>query len=313
MYASLPAEIPPWVPLCAAFWLLASTWLGWQRGPVRQAASLSGLALGAAAGFGLGPVIAPVVPTFGFPQFLRPVFGGCLLGITIWGAISIFSSIVFRKTEEQGWGMIRMVYGLSGAALGLLSGLVVLGIGAVGVRSAGSFAEGVQKADRPAARTNTRSRAATEEHPLNILKKAIDNSTVAPVLNALDPLPRSLYARLEKTGEVFASPSARQRLMSDPAMNMLAKNPKLIALMNEGPLQEALRSGDLAAILRNPKVQAAASDTQLLTLLRTMDLDALLERATAEPTSGGLPQKGTHPSNPSVTKPVHVQSLNAKP
>lgn len=313
MYARLPAEIPPWVPLCAAFWLLANTWLGWQRGPVRQAASLLGLALGSAAGFWLGPAIAPVVPTFGFPQFLRPVFGGCLLGLAVWGAISILSSIVFRRTGEQGWGMIRMVYGLSGAALGLLSGLVVLGVGAIAVRSAGSFADGVQKADHPNTRGNPRPRAATDDHPLSILKKAIEDSPAAPVLNALDPLPGNLYARLEKAGEVFASPSAKLRLMSDPAMSGIAKNPKLIALMNDGPLQEALRSGDLAAILRNPKVQAAASDTQLLTLLRTMDLDAILEKATAEPISGGLPQKGGHPSNPSVAKPIRVQSPNAKP
>ena len=280
---------------------------------MRQAASLAGIALGAAAGFWLGPAIAPIVPTFGFPQFLRPVFGGCLLGLAIWTAISILSSIIFRKTEEQGWGMIRLVYGLTGAGLGLLSGLLVLGLGALAVRSSGSFAEGVRKAGISAARGNPRSPAVQEEHPMSLLKRAIEESPAAQVLNALDPLSGKTYSRLERAGEMLASPQARKRLMSDPAMDVLSKNPKLIALMSDPSLQEALTSGDLGAILKNSRVQAAAADTQLLTLLRTLDLDAILERATAEPIQGGSLPKAATPSHPSAGTPDHSQSRRAKP
>ena len=274
---------------------------------------MSGIILGAAAGFWLGPAIAPVVPTFGFPQFLRPVFGGCLLGLAIWAGVSTLSSIIFRKTEEQGWGMVRLVYGLSGAVLGLLSGLVVLGIGAFAVKSSGSFAEGVQRAGLMNARGNARPVAAPEEHPMSLLKRTIEESPLSQVLNAVDPIPVKIYSRLEKVGETLASPQARQRLMSDPAMEVLSKNPKLIALMNDLPLQEALRSSDLGALLKNPRVQAAAADTQLLTLLRTLDLDAILERATAEPVHGGPLPKTSAPAHPSAGTPVPSQSRRAKP
>jgi len=280
---------------------------------VRQAASLAGIALGAAAGFWLGPAIAPIVPTFGFPQFLRPVFGGCLLGLAIWAAISILSSIIFRKTEEQGWGMVRLVYGLSGAGLGLLSGLLVLGLGALAVKSSGSFAEGVRKAGISASRGKLRPNALPDEHPTSLLKRAIEESPAAQVLNALDPLSGKIYSRLEKAGEMIASPQARQKLMGDPAMEVLSKNAKLIALMSDPSLQEALNSGDLGAILKNSRVQAAAADTQLLTLLRTLDIDAILARATAEPIQGGPLPKAATPSRPSAGAPDHSQSRRAKP
>ncbi len=304
MTPTLPDAIPSWVPVCAGVWLLASTWRGWQRGLVRQAASLLGLAAAAVVGFWAGPILAPIVPAFGFPNFLRPILGGCAAGLVVWTGVNLVSSIVFRRTEDQSFGFIRLIYGMSGAVLGLLSGVALLGLAAWGVRFFGSFAEGLTKGETTALHARGKPATTTEPPALVAIKKVIEDSSVGVLLGRLDPLPPNLYPRMQKLGQVFTNPAAKERFLTDPEMESLGKNLKLQALKTDPELQQALHSGDVWAVLRNPKVQSAAADAQLLTALRTIDLDKLLDRA-VYPVSGGpagglggLPDKASPQSGP---------------
>jgi hypothetical protein len=68
------------------------------------------------AAFYAGPLLAPALPAIGFPRFLRPLVAGALIALLIWGTLTSVSSIVFRRTSEQGVGMVRAVYGLGGAS-----------------------------------------------------------------------------------------------------------------------------------------------------------------------------------------------------
>jgi hypothetical protein len=269
-------------------WLFGSLWLGWKRGIVRQAASLIGLALASAAGFWLGPLISPIIPALGLPSFLRPLLGGILLGLIVWAGVSVLATIVFRKTEDQGLGMIRLFYGVSGAALGLLTGLFVLALGGLGIRFFGTFAEGLHTGSSLSQRGKGRGKSSSESPPLVSLKKALEESAPGRILGNLDPLPDTIYPRLQKLGQILTNSTARERLLSDPSMEAVSKNPKLLALKNDAELQEAMQSGDVWAVFRNAKIQSAASDAQLLTALRTIDLDKALERALSTPVSGGL-------------------------
>jgi len=289
MQSLLPADIPTWVPACAGFYLLASIWLGWRRGLVRQAASLIGILAGLVLGFTVGPFLAPAVPALGFPSFFKPVLSGGALGLFVWGAIMLLSSIVFRKTEEQDFGLIRIFYGMSGAALGLLSSLVVICVCAWGVRCFGSFAEGLHSPlanDHP---IKTRNSLDQDTPPLVALKKAVENSPIGGFLNQFDPLPKNLYPRLQKVGQLLTNPKAKERFMADPILSPLSKNSKLLALQNDPELLDAIQSGDMWRVIRNPKILAAASDTQLLTALRTSELDAALDRALAS--GGAIPPR----------------------
>ena len=290
MHSLLPADIPTWVPACAGFYLLASIWVGWRRGLVRQAASLFGIIVGLILGFTVGPFLAPAVPSLGFPAFLKPVLSGGALGLFVWSAVMLLSSIVFRKTEEQDFGQIRIFYGLSGAALGLFSALVIICVGAWGVRCFGSFAEGLHS---PAtAEHGDKKKPAQEQDapPLVALKKSLDSSPIGGLLSQLDPMPKNLYPRLQKAGQLLTNPKAKERFLADPILLPLSKNSKLLALQNDPELLDAIQAGDIWRVIRNPKVLAAASDTQLLTALGTSEVDAALDRAL---TSGGaVPPRG---------------------
>ncbi len=297
MSSSFSADIPTWVPASAGLWLLTCTWVGWRRGIVRQTASLLGLLIAVFAGFWLSPLIAPVVPTLGLPTFLRPLLGGILVAITIATGISLLSHIIFKKTEDQGFGLIRLFYGFAGAGLGLVYGLAILGLAAWGVRFFGSFAEGLNKGANEAT-TKAKKQAFAEPAPLVSIKRTLETSFAGNVLEKLDPLPPTLYPRVQRIGQILTNPAAAERLLSDPSMEVFSKNAKILSLKSDPQLQEALRAGDVWAVLRNPKVQLAAADAQLLTTLRTVDLDKVLDRALATPVSGGLPANHTTEKTP---------------
>lgn len=308
MSPSLSADIPTWVPASAGLWLLASTCVGWRRGIVRQTASLLGLVIAVFAGFWLSPLIAPIVPALGLPSFLKPLLGGIVVGVTIATGVSLLSHIIFKKTEDQGLGLIRLFYGFAGAGLGLIYGLAILGLAAWGVRFFGSFAEGLNKGANEA-NTKAKKHVLTEPPPLVSTKRMLEASLAGNVLEKLDPLPPHLYPRVQKVGQILTNPTAAERLLADPSMEVFSKNAKILSLRSDPSLQEALRAGDVWAVLRNPKVQLAAADAQLLTTLRTVDLDKVLDRALAPPVSGGLP---LNPTTEKTTAP-RTGSGRAKP
>ena len=292
-----PEDIPAWIPVCAVFWLLASTWKGWSRGLIRQAVSLAALMGAVAAGFYIGPILAPALPAIGFPRFLRPLVAGSLVAFLIWGTLTSMSAIVFRRTDEQGVGVVRTFYGLSGAVLGLVSGLLVLALGAWGIRLAGSLADGLQTgAQAKPLKKGQQPPSSPDPSPLAALKKTVEESPLSAWITKVDPVSPDWYPRLSKIGQALTSPAARERLLADPSFEAVAKNPRLGALRDDPALQEALRSADLWTLLRSPKVQAAAADTQLLTALRLAEVDQALERA--------LHPQGRPPERPPAARPM---------
>lgn len=292
-----PADIPTWIPVCALSWLLASTWRGWSRGVIRQCVSLIALIAAIGTAVYAGPLLAPALPALGFPVFIRPIVAGTLIVLLIWGTVATISSIIFRKTDEQGVGLVRTAYGLGGALLGLLSGLLLLGICAWGVRIAGSLADGLQTGARVKSPSKGQpAQVSTEASALPSLKRIIEESPLSAWIAKADPITPEWYPRLGKIGQILASPAASERLLADPAFATIARSPHLASIRNDPDLQDALRSADLWTLLRNPKVQAAAADTQLRTALSLLDVDRALERAlrpqnTPPPHRAGEPRR----------------------
>jgi hypothetical protein len=220
------------------------------------------------------------------------------VGLLLWVTITMISAVIFRKTDDQGVGIIRTVYGLSGAVLGLFSGLTVLALGAWGAHLAGSLSDGLQKGTliKHSLKENSAPAASVADPTtLTAFKNALEDSPLGGWIAKVDPVSPSLYPRLGKIGQVLTSNTARERLLADPELEAVAKNPRLLALKEDAKLQEELRSADLWAILRNPKVQAAAADTQLMTTLRAIDLDRAMDRALNPPDRTGAPARRAKP------------------
>ena len=281
------AEIPTWIYGCLAFWLLASMWVGWRNGVVRQIVSLAALGGAIVCGYHAGPYVAPLIPAFGFPVFLRPVFGGILIGTLIWIMAGVMSSIILRRTDDQDFGIIRFAYGFLGAILGLVSGLALIGLGAWGLRVSGSLAEGIQTGtkNKGHARAGTQNATAQSQQSeqesglLLLLKKELDASPLASAMKTLDPVSPKAYQRLAKIGQILGDKQATERLLALPTLQSVSKNPKLLALKDDPEFVAAVRSGNILDALKNPRLHAAASDTQILTTIGTLDVDKALDQA----------------------------------
>ena len=101
-------------------------WHGWRLGVVRQAVGLIALVAAVCAAFFAGPFVAPLlVDVPQIPETARVQVGGLGLAVLLYLAITLSSAIVFKKTEHQSVGMIRFGYGMAGAVLGAVTGLVL--------------------------------------------------------------------------------------------------------------------------------------------------------------------------------------------
>lgn len=279
-----PEDIPTWIPVCTLIWLLLSAWRGWRRGVIRQGVSLVALAVGIGAAVYGGPLLAPAIRPLGVPVFLRPLVAGALIVLLIWGTIATIASVIFRKTDDQGIGLVRTVYGLGGAFLGLLSGFLLLGVCAWGVRLAGSLADGLQTGAKGKSTAPVRpGTVSAETGALPSLKKIVEESPLSEWIAKADPISSAWYPRLGKIGQILANPAACERLLADPAFAAVVRSPHLAALRSDPDIQEALRSADLWTLLRSSKVQAAVDDTQLQTALNLPDVDRALELALHPP------------------------------
>lgn len=265
----VPADIPTWVLGCVFFWLFGCTWVGWRRGVIRQLVAIFALGGACVAAFILGPMLAPMVPPLGFPVFVRPLVAGIVIGISVWCVTLLLGAILFKKTEQQSFGLIRFVYGSLGAAFGLFFGIAVLTLAAWGIRLGGSFAEGIQRSST----VKNRSIYKPEPGAVLSLKHVLDRTSLSSVLAKIDPLPGTLYPQLEKAGQILGSPDSLERLLALPEMEPITRHPKLIALREDSQVQASIKAGDIFALLRNPKVRAAANDTQLMTALNRINLE----------------------------------------
>lgn len=281
------ADFPLWVYGCAIMWLLYSLWRGWSLGVVRQAVALVALLVSVVLGYWAGPLVGMVVPAIGFPAFLRPLAGGLLVGGLIWLLINICSAIVFRKTSDQGFGPVRLVFGGLGACLGLVSGAVVLGLGAWAVRWSGSVAEGVHASLSARKKPGKTAHASEPEDLLLTLKKALDHSSAGSALTLLDPVTPDKYRLLTKIGQVAANPAALERLMAQPNLQPLVDNANIRAVRDDQGLRDAIADGDLLAVLANPRVAALARDSQVIHVLRHLQLEKVLTEALAAPSAQG--------------------------
>lgn len=117
---------PPLLYAIAALIIVLKTWHGWKLGVVRQAIGLAALALGAAAAVVGGPIVEPLLDlSLPVPDEARTPLAGLALGVVVYFAVTFFAAVLFKKTEHQTVGVIRVSYGLAGAALGAVTGALL--------------------------------------------------------------------------------------------------------------------------------------------------------------------------------------------
>lgn len=286
--------------ICAALLILLEVFRGWRLGLPRQLVRIGAIVLAYASAIHGGQHLLPILrPLITLPDIVLSAIGGAILALVVYLAVTSIGTILFKRTGQQQSGLVRVVYGLTGAVVGLFFGAFLLWLLVVGIRSLGAIAEAQVNASAPRALPPLVERPERDTAPLPRraprplepdvitgslarLKKSIELGSVGDVVKQTDVLPTGVYDTLTKVGTVFAQPERAQRFLSYPGVAELTDHPKLLALRADPEINRMIEQGRLLELIRDERLIEAANDPDLAAQVKKFDFRAALDHALEE-------------------------------
>lgn len=265
---------------------------GWRLGLVRQLVRL--LALAAAYGAGLfgGQLLLPVLrPFLRVPDLFISLVAGGILALAVYAVISAFGAVLFKRTGQQSAGLVRLVYGICGALLGIFFGLFSVWLVVVAIRSTGAIASADLRAPEaapPRSSSPAPLRAARPTPPgapapmiqsLAKLKNSIELGRFGETVKAVDVVPAQTYQTLGKVGTVASNPRSAERFLTFPGAKELTENPKIIALRDDPEIIELIQRQRYLELLQHPKLIEAMNDPTLARQAKSFKFQEALDYA----------------------------------
>ncbi|MBA2269026.1 MAG: CvpA family protein [Chthoniobacterales bacterium] len=270
---------------------------GWQLGLPRQLVRMGALVAAYSTAWFGGQALLPLLrPLIKVPDFIISAIGGMILAMIVYSVINTLGAILFKRTGQQQSSIVRLVYGATGALLGVVFGLFFVWLLVVGIRSLGAVAEAQINArapsriprfdERAGSGSPARSRSIRAHAPeqdsiamsLARLKKSVELGSVGEVVKQTDALPGGAET-LGKVGQVFARPERAQRFLSYPGIAELADSPKILALRADPEITAMIEQGKLWQLMQDDRLIEAANDPELARQLKTIDFKAALDHA----------------------------------
>jgi uncharacterized membrane protein required for colicin V production len=265
---------------------------GWRRGLPRQVARLGALIAAYFAAYFGGKFLAPLLGIFfRMPDALLSIFAGAIFALIVYAVISVIGSALFRRTNQHDSMIVRLVYGSTGALLGVFFGLFLVWLIVVAVRSIGSVADAQvreQTSDSSVlhavdVRRRFLGEANEDRAPLTTslarLKNSLEMGVIGNAVKKVDAVPQKTYEVIEKISAVVANPQYAERFLSFPGARELSEHPKIIAMRNDQEISQMLAQGQLLELIQDHRIIDAANDADLRARLKKFDLDAALNYA----------------------------------
>lgn len=282
-----------------ALYLLFRAWRGWQAGLARQVVAVGALVLAYLAGVYGAPELAPGLRDYlHAPDVVLEAVAGTGIGLVVYYVANAAARVFFPRTRDRAPGPGRLLWGGGGALVSVGVGLVSLWVVCIGVRLAGSLAEGHLEATKPPARVSPMARQPGEKPPpatppkdssleetlqgLAVVKGTLDRGVVGEVMATVDPVPPAAYTTLNKLARVVSDPPAMDRFRNNFMVRQLGVDPKIAALLDDPGVSRDLAAKNYRALLFNPRLLAVANDPQLARRLRAFDLSRALDEALRE-------------------------------
>jgi hypothetical protein len=279
----------------AALLVLFEIARGWRLGLPRQLVRVGAvIAAYAAAWFG-GRLLLPMVrPFLKMPDFIIAIVAGAVLALLVYIVITSVGTILFKRTAQQESGIVKILYGFSGAAIGFLFGAFLVWLLVVGIRSLGSVAEVQLHAsaeNSPAKKfltaPATRRRVPAAENldsslmvSLARLKNSVELGSVGQLVKTADVVPSSTYQTLGKLGKIASDPESAQRFLSYPGAKELSDNPKILALRADPEVTDMIAHGKFMDLLQDQRLIEAANDPALAAQVKSFQFQKALDYAT---------------------------------
>ena len=294
---SPPSEIvgsPVWQMVFISFaivLILFEVIRGWRLGLMRQLMRVAAVVAGYAAAYFGGDLLVPLLrSSVKMPDIVISILGGAILAVAAYGIISSLGTILFKRTAQQS-GVVRLVYGLSGALLGVCFGAFFVWLILIGLRSIGSIAEAQveARAKSPVSTNAPRPSASSAPKPeidsdslmtlLARLKNSVELGAVGGVVKKTDAAPMGAYKTLGEMGTMLANPETARKFLDSPGARELSEHPKIVALRNDPEIAEMIAQGRLFELLRDPRVVDAVNDPTLAEQVKHFDLKKALDHA----------------------------------
>ena len=289
------AGSPLWQVVFVSFALiliLFEIFRGWRRGLPRQVARLAALVAAYFATFFGGKFLAPLLGMFvRMPDALLSILAGAIFALIIYAVISGIGSALFRRTNQHDSMIVRLLYGSTGALLGIFFGVFLVWMIVVAVRSIGSVADAQvreQASDTSVlhavdVRRRFLGEANEDQAPLTTslarLKNSLEMGVIGNAVKKIDVVPQKTYDVIEKVGAIAANPQNAERFLSFPGARELSEHPKIIALRNDQEISQMLTQGQLLELIQDHRIIDAANDPDLRARLKKFDLNAALTYA----------------------------------
>ena len=255
---------------------------GWRLGIVRQLVRLFAVVSAYVAALFGGRMLLPLLrPFLHVPDLFISIAAGAVLALIVYWAINMIGAILFKRTAQQRAGVIRVLYGFCGAALGVLFGLFSVWLIVVSVRCAGAIANAQLHADGRQQREHL---VPARQSPLLLtslakLQNSIELGSLGEVVKGVDVVPAKTYQILGKLGTVVSNPQSAARFLSNPGAKQLATNPRIIALRNDPEIIELIQQRRFMDLLHNPHLVEAMNDPALAAEVRSFDFQKALDYA----------------------------------
>src|SRR6266581_3513520 len=249
---------------------------GWRRGLPRQVARLGALIAAYFAAYFGGKFLAPLLGMFfRMPDVLLSIFAGAIFALIIYVVISGIGSALFRKTSQHDSMIVRLLYGSTGALLGIFFGLFLVWLIVVAVRSVGSVAD---------AQVREQASDSSVLHAVDVRRRILGEPSEdeAPLTTSLARLKNSLEMGVigNALKKVDVVPQNTERFLSFPGARELSEHPKIIALRNDQEIAQMLAQGQFLELIQDHRIVDAANDPDLKARLKKFDLNAALNYAT---------------------------------
>lgn len=268
---------------------------GWSNGLPRQIVRLCAIVAAYGAAYFGGRIMLPFVrPIVRLPDVALCAIGGALLAMFIYAVISGSGALLFKRTAQQEAGAVRLIYGASGALLGLFFGLFFVWLLVIAIRSVGSLADAQVQARTPAplpanARriVNGRLVSAREWKPHSVtellarLKNSVEMGKLGDVIKKTDPLPNGSLKTVERVGETFTKAETAERFLASPGARELAMHPRIVQLRQDPQIMRIISQGKILDLLQDQRVIDAINDPTLIERIKHFDLQGALEYASA--------------------------------
>lgn len=266
---------------------------GYRQGLPRQLVRLLAVIAAYASAYFGGRLLVPMLrPILAVPDVIISPLGGAILALIVYSAITLIGRMLFRSTRQQESAAVRLVYGFSGAFVGIVFGLFFMWLLLVGLRSVGSVADAQLHArvtDQPpiAQRVGSSPHVRAVGPPpsddstalatlLARLKNSVELGSVGEVVRKTDVIPAGAYQTLGRVGEVLAKPQSAQRLLEYPGIRELGDQPKIQALRADPEITKMVEEGRYLELLRDPRLIDALNDPALLESVKKFDLQRAL-------------------------------------